>query len=236
MAALEVEDAEPPELEVDFPISVAVVLPDRRAATLVGDPFLHQQIKGRLFRVSPGSPCEVNPRATEFLIDVVLQLAALDGREHVLEANSGAGILTNFLAAAAREITAIEANEAALSDLAVNLEHTDNVTLYQGNLEEVLSLLHPPNEPRTSRPYDRAIIHAGGKGLGGPAIQQLGQLAPARLIVLSADAAVLARDGRTLSDAGFDLVEVQPIDLRPQTYHIDTVSLWALRPGFREEP
>jgi hypothetical protein len=54
LAALEVEGVEPPELAVDFPMSVSIVLPDRTAATLIGDPYLVRTVGGRPLRLSPG--------------------------------------------------------------------------------------------------------------------------------------------------------------------------------------
>lgn len=75
------------------------------------------------------------------LIDVVLDYAALTGRETVLDAYCGVGALTAFLAEHAADVGAIEVNPDAVSDATVNLADMDDVTLYEGLVEEILPLL-----------------------------------------------------------------------------------------------
>lgn len=218
LAALEVEDVEPPELEADFPISVAILLPDKMSASLIGDNYVVQAVKGRDFRVSPGCFFYPSPLAAGSLVDVVCRYAALTGREQVLELYSGVGVLTAFLAGQAGQITAVEVNEDAVADTAVNLADTDNVCLYQDWVEDVLPTL-------TDTP-DLAIVHPPDKGVSPEALTGLVNLTPRRLIYVSSDVATLARDSKQLVRAGYRLVEVQPIDMTPQAYQVDTVSLW----------
>ncbi len=218
LAALEIEEAEPPEIDVDFPVSVALVLPDGTAANLIGDNYLVQAVRGRDFRVSAGVFFYPSPPATEKLVETVLSLAGLSGQETVLELYSGVGTLTAFLAAAAAEVIAVEANEDAVADMAVNLEDVDNVTVYEGVVEEILPLL-------AAQP-DVVVVDPPEGGMPASVLQPLIQLAPTRLIYVSGDVATLARDARYLIRAGYRLVQVQPIDMEPQTYRILTVSLW----------
>ncbi len=218
LAALEVEDVEAPQLEVDFPVSVAIVLPNKTAASLIGEPYLVYQVKDRAFRVSPGCFFHPNLAVAERLVDTVLDFASFTGTEHVLELYSGVGLLTAFLAEGALDVTAVEVNSDAVSDLVVNLDHLHNVSLYHGLVEEVLSLIG--DQP------DLLVVDSGHAGLAKPVVSQIAALAPQRLIYVGSDLARTARDSRALTDAGFDLVKVQPLDMRPQTYHIDTVSLW----------
>ena len=218
LAALEVDGVEPPQLEVDFPVSVAIVLPDRNAASLIGDPYLVQEVKGLRFRVSPGCFFQPSLIAAELLLDVVLAYAGLNGKERVVEAYSGVGMLTAFLAAEARDVVAIEVNDDAVADLVANLDHLDNVRLYHGLVEETLPALD-------ARP-DLLVVNPGTRGLSAPVVGNIKKMGPRRLIYVSSELASLARDAKTLSRAGFRLVEAQPIDIHPQTYRIDTVSVW----------
>lgn len=218
LAALEVEEVEPPELEVDFPVSVAIVLPDNTAASLIGDPYLVRMTKGQTFRVSPGCVFPSSPAAAEQIIDTVLAYARLTGPETVLEGYSGVGMLTAFLSPQAAEVVCIEANPDAVADAAVNLEDTNNVTVYEGFAEEVLPAL-------TLRP-DVAIINPPGDGLSPTALKALVAKTAGRIVYVSSEVATLARDGKQLSRAGYRLIEVQPIDTTPQTYQVETVSLW----------
>lgn len=218
LAALEIEDVEPPEIDVDFPLSVALVLPDGTAANLIGDNYLVQTVRGRDFRVSAGVFFYPSPPATAQLVQTVLSLADLRGQETVLELYSGAGTLTAFLAAAAAEVIAVEANEDAVADMAVNLDDVENVTAYAGAAEEILPLL--------SLQPDVAVVDPPEGGMPAAVLQPLIQLAPARLIYVSGDVATLARDARYLIRGGYRLAQVQPIDMEPQTFRILTVSLW----------
>jgi 23S rRNA (uracil1939-C5)-methyltransferase len=218
LAALEIDDVEAPELVVDFPVSVSIVLPDRNAASLIGDPYLVQEIKGLKFRVSPGCYFQPNLKAAELLVDVVLSYANLKGHELVVEAYSGVGMLTAFLAAQAQELVAIEENDDAAADLVANLDHLDNVKLYHGLVEETLPALE-------GRP-DLLLTNPGKSGLTAPVVKHIKAMGPARLIYISSDLASLARDAKNLGRAGYRLQEVQPIDIYSQTYRIDTVSVW----------
>jgi 23S rRNA (uracil1939-C5)-methyltransferase len=213
-----VEGAEPPLLEVDFPVSVAIVLPDRNAASLIGDPYLVQEVKGRSFRVSPGCFFQPSPAAAEILIETLLSYASLKDEHTVLEAYSGVGMLTAFLATEAREVTAIEVNGDAVADFIGNLDYLDNVSLYQGLVEETLPMLD-------IKP-DVMVVNPGASGLAAPVVGNIKDKKPRRLIYISSEVATLARDGKALNRAGFRLIEVQPLDMHPQTYLVDTVSLW----------
>ena len=218
LAAIEVEDIEPPELEADFPISVAIVLPDNTAASLVGDHYIVRALKEHDFRVSPGCFFFPSPAAAEHIIDTVLKYTALNGTETVVEAYSGVGTLTAFLSPAAAQLIAIEANPDAIADAAVNLEDTGNVTVYQGYTEDIL----PTLDVRRSV----MVVHPPAEGLSRAAIQAVKDAAPRRLIYVSSDVATLARDSKQLSWDGYRLVEVQPVDMTPQNFQVDTVSLW----------
>jgi 23S rRNA (uracil1939-C5)-methyltransferase len=218
LAALEVEDMEPPQLEADFPVSVALVLPDKTAASLIGDHYLLYELNGRAFRVSPGCFFQPNLPMAAKLVDTVLDCAELSGSERVWELYSGVGLLTAFLAQAALELTAVEVNSDAVADLAFNLDDLDNVALYHGLVEEVLPSMD-------GRP-DVLVVDPGRNGLARPVLEQIAALASPRLIYVGSDLARMARDSKALSEAGYTLHKVQPLDMRPQTYQVDTVSLW----------
>ncbi len=218
LAALEVEGVEPPALEADFPISVAIVLPDRTAASLVGDNFTVQAVKGRDFRVSPGVYFAPSPAGMALMVETVLRYAALAGRETAVDLYSGAGTLTAFLAEQAAQVVAIEQNRDAVADTAVNLTSCDNVSLYEGAVEEIL--------PALDINCDVLVANPPKTGLSREATKQILALRPSRIIYVSSDVATMARDGRKLNRTGYKLVEIQPIDMRPQTWHVDLVGLW----------
>lgn len=218
LLALETEGVEAPQLETDFPVSAALVLPDGTAANLIGDNFVIKAVKGRDFRVSAGSFFYPSPPATETLVDTVLAMAALQGSELVLEAYSGVGTLSAFLAPRVAELIAIEMAPDAVGDAELNLQDTENVTLYEGAVEDVL--------PQLQIAVDLMVVDPPADGLSRRAVTQIKTIAPPALLYVSSDVATLARDGRQLSQAGYRPVLVQPIDMEPQTSHTLTVSRW----------
>ncbi|MCL4870710.1 MAG: methyltransferase [Anaerolineae bacterium] len=220
LALLDLGDNEAPELEVDFPISVAVLLPDGAAATLIGDPYLVQVVKGREFRLSPSCYFPPSPAAAALLVDTLLHYAKLQGTEQVLELYSGIGLFSRWLAERCAALVGVEQNPDAVHDAAVNLDETDNVSLYQGAVEDVL--LTVDFQP------DLLVVNPPAQGVSKEVLDWVRGRLPARILYVSADVATLARDGKGLAQAGYRLVEVQPVDTRPQTYHIETISYWQL--------
>jgi 23S rRNA (uracil1939-C5)-methyltransferase len=194
------------------------MLPDGRSVNLIGDNYLVQTVKGRYFRVTAGCFFWPSPPATDLLVDSVLQYAELSGAETVLELFAGVGTLTAFLAPEAAEVTGVEVNPDAVADAAINLDEFDNVTLFEGPAEEILPLLEL--DP------DVVVIDPPPSGLPLPVLDKIVDLRPERIVYVSSDVATLARDGRRLATAGYELVEVQPLDMYPQTSRIQTVSSW----------
>lgn len=217
LAAVEVDEVEPPQLEVDFPLSVAIVLPDNTAVNLVGENFSLQTIKGRGFRLSAGVSFPVSPEGMALVVDTVCRYAGLTGSETVLDLYSGVGMLTSFLADQAAAVTAVEINPDAVADTAVNLD-ADNVSLYEGAVEAVL--------PQLSLQPDLLVAHPPAAGLSRAAMAHITALRPSRFVYVSSDIATFARDARQMNQAGYALVEIQPVDMRPQTYHMEIVGLW----------
>jgi 23S rRNA (uracil1939-C5)-methyltransferase len=218
MAIIEIAGIDPPILEADFPISVAMLLPDGTAANLIGDNYLLQTINGRDFRISAGCHFHVSPPMSGKIVDTIINFLDLDGTENLLEFYSGAGILTSFLAPHVATITAVEINPDATRDAAYNLDNVDNISLYEGSVEEITPLLDI--EP------DVIIVDPPSAGLPPTIIDEIARRQPAKMIYSSSDVATFARDARRLIRAGFLLVEVQPIDVYPQNFQVQTVSYW----------
>lgn len=218
MAILDVGNTEGPELAVDFPVSVAVRLPDGGTATLIGDLYLVQVVKGREFRVSPGCYFPPSLAAAALLIDTVLHYTQFRGTEQVLELYSGVGLLTRWLAEGCATLVGVEASPDAVADAAANLDETDNITLYEGRVEEIL--------PGLELQPDWLVLNPPGSGASKEVLDWVRKHQPAHILYVSSDVATLARDGKGLVEMGYTLSEVQPIDMRPQTYHVETVSLW----------
>jgi 23S rRNA (uracil1939-C5)-methyltransferase len=222
LAALEVEDVEPPELAVDFPVSVAIVLPDRTAASLIGDPYLLRTIAGREYRFSPGVPYPANPAAAELLAGVILELAEVSAADTVLESPGGAGWLTAALAGRAGAVTVVESNPDAVADAAENLDAFDNVSIYEGMEEDVF----PALETQPDVVVLRTGVQRMEEGLSPAAFRLLERLHPRRRVVITGEVGTLAKDAKRLAKMGYRPVALQPVDTTPQAFQTDVVSLW----------
>jgi 23S rRNA (uracil1939-C5)-methyltransferase len=138
--------------------------------------------------------------------------------QRLLDAYAGGGLFALALAPLAGHVEAIEASPSACADFAWNARALSNVTLHTGATEAILATLPGP--------FDGIVVDPPRRGLGDGVVQALARLNPARLVYVSCDPATLARDAALLTAAGFVLRFVQPIDLFPQTYHVECVTLW----------
>jgi len=222
LAALEVEGVEPPELAVDFPVSVAIVLPDRTAASLIGDPYLLRTIAGREFRFSPGVPYPADPAAAEQLIEAILDLAGIAPGDRALESPGGAGWLTAALAERAAEVVVVEPNPDAVADAAENLDAFDQVAIYQGTEADIFPALPGEVDVVVLRP-DAARIE---QGLSSAAFALLERLRPRRRVIVAGEIGTLAKDAKRLAKMGYRPLAFQPVDMWPRSFQTEVVSLW----------
>ena len=218
MIVFETAGDEPPQLEVDFPVSCVLLLGDGTPVNLIGYNHITERVAGRVFRISAGSFFQVNTPQTETLVRLVTEYLAPGGDETLLDAYCGVGTLALTLADRVSHVVGVENAPAAVEDFRINAEDMENVAILPGAVEEVL--------PDLEMPVDLAVVDPPRSGVHPEALATLVRLAPQRIVYVSCDPATLARDGRALAGAGYDLAVVQPVDMFPQTYHVETVSLW----------
>lgn len=218
MIIFEAVGDEPPELEVDFPVSCVLLLEDGTPVNLIGYNRLTERVAGRTFHISAGSFFQVNTPQAETLIRLVTDYLAPGGDETLLDAYCGVGTLGLSLADKVAHVIGIESAPTAVEDFRVNAEDMENVAIFPGAVEEVL--------PGLEVPVDLAVVDPPRTGMDATALAALVHLTPQRIVYVSCDPATLARDGRALAEAGYELAVVQPVDMFPQTYHVETVSLW----------
>lgn len=218
MIIFETVGDEPPQLKVDFPVSCVLLLDDGTPVNLIGHNHITERVAERTFRISAGSFFQVNTPQTETLIHLVTEYLSPAGDETLLDAYCGVGTFALSLAGEVAHIIGVESAPTAVDDFRVNAESIENVALLPGAVEEVL--------PDLETPVDLAVVDPPRTGVHPDALTALAHLAPQRIAYVSCDPATLARDGRALAEAGYDLAVVQPVDMFPQTYHVETVSLW----------
>lgn len=193
-----------------------------KVEVLAGRGAWRERLKGVELLVSAPSFFQVNTKQAERLIDLVLDVLAPDGTDRVADVYAGAGTFTLPLASCAGSVTAVEASGAAIRDLRRNLDSAGlDAVVEPGDAGRVLPELGA---------FDLAVVDPPRAGLTSEALRALVVTRARSIAYVSCDAATLARDARALVDAGYSLVSVTPVDLFPQTYHVETVSHFERNP------
>ncbi len=216
MMILEGRDDASPKIETDEPVSIAYQTPKGAVTSLIGNDALHEQLRGRTLRISPASFFQVNTEMAEKLIDLVESCLAPQPSDVLLDAFSGVGAFGLLFASRVARVIEIEENLDTLEDARANAFEFSNVEFHRGRVEDIL--------PRLDAQVDIAIADPPRAGITPQALDALIARAPRAIAYVSCDPATLARDSRRLVDGSYRLVEVQPVDMFPQTYHIETVS------------
>ncbi|MEA4906801.1 MAG: hypothetical protein VB089_04235, partial [Anaerolineaceae bacterium] len=187
---------------------------------LAGNESLVMEVLGRDFRLSAGAFFQVNLGQAENLVRHCLEAAGEVGSGTLLDVYCGVGLFSAFLAGRGRRLVGIESSPAACEDFAANLDAFDDVELYQGAAEEILGQLdlHP----------DFVVVDPPRAGLARDALDALARMQPQRILYVSCDPSTLGRDAARLLKQGYRLAAVTPFDMFPQTYHIESASLFEL--------
>jgi 23S rRNA (uracil1939-C5)-methyltransferase len=214
-----VGDRAPGFLVEELPVRCVVRRRDGSVEGLIGDPWIEEEVAGRTFRISANSFFPANTVGAEVMVDLAAEMLAPQSHETLLDGYCGVGLFGLSLAGQVGEVIAIEEAEAACDDFAWNGRDLDNVTLHQGLMEDVLAALE--NER-----IDLALIDPPRSGAGPEVIQQLARLGVPKLLYISCDPATLARDAKLLVAAGYTLEQVQPVDMFPQTFRVESLALF----------
>jgi 23S rRNA (uracil1939-C5)-methyltransferase len=221
MLVLESDSPEAPELEIEAGISVAHVF-DGQAVIIAGENhvMINVQAEGlppRAFRVSPASFFQVNTVMAGKMVHHLLSRLPIE-RALVLEVYCGVGLFSAFLATKCGRLIGVESSASACEDFAVNLDEFENVELYEDFAENVLPALR-------ARP-DIVLADPPRTGIAKEALDAILNMSPRTIAYVSCDPSTLGRDAARLLQAGYRLSEVTPFDVFPQTYHIESISIF----------
>jgi 23S rRNA (uracil1939-C5)-methyltransferase len=222
MILLESDSFEPPEISVeDLPVSVIHLSP-AGPLVLAGSTSVEIEILERRYQVSAGSFFQINNATAALMVKCVTKLlekrGALDNRNTALEVYCGVGLFSAVIAGKVGRLAAVESSSSAVEDFTVNLDEFDNVEIYEGPAEMIL--------PEMDIKPDFMLVNPPRQGLDRLVIDAILQKAPKQLVYVSCDPATLGRDAKRLSKGGYRLEEIHLFDQFPQTYHIESISLW----------
>lgn len=205
------------------PLKTSVVLgPTWRK--LWGADGIEEKVGPFRFMASPGAFLQVNTGAAERLYDAAAAALAEGGRRPklALDLYCGAGTLTLWAARAAERVIGVEENRDAVKDAWKNAERNGvkNVRFLAARVEAALHRLKSEIPDGAA-----AVVDPPRAGLSQPALRFLTQAALTRVVYVSCNPATFARDAAFLAHSGFSLKRVQPVDLFPQTSHVELVGL-----------
>jgi 23S rRNA (uracil1939-C5)-methyltransferase len=179
------------------------------------------------FRISPLSFFQVNSEQMERLYSTALDYADLSGRETVWDLYCGVGTISLFLARHAAKVYGVEIIPEAIENAKENAELNGirNAEFFVGKAEEVLPEWCEKEYMKTGETIDVIVVDPPRKGCDENCLRTMTEIAPERIVYVSCDPATLARDLKYLCENGYRLERVQPVDMFPQTVHVETIVL-----------
>jgi 23S rRNA (uracil1939-C5)-methyltransferase len=189
---------------------------------LSGTPQLREQIGGLEFLISPEAFFQTNTEMAEQLYELAAEYAQLRGHERVFDLYCGIGTIGLTLAARAREVVGVEIVEPAVADAIENARINDivNARFYAGDIRLAMrELVETAGRP------DVAVVDPPRAGLSQKVVRRIVEVQPSRIVYVSCNPTTLAPNAAQMVEAGYRLVRVRPVDMFPQTPHIESVAL-----------
>jgi tRNA/tmRNA/rRNA uracil-C5-methylase (TrmA/RlmC/RlmD family) len=180
-----------------------------------GRPSVTERIAGVDLQVSAASFFQVHRRGAELLVELAGQALRPAGAETLLDLYAGVGLFAATVGAGAGKVVAVESWRPAARDARHNLRSHPDATVVQDDVANALRQLHDA---------DLVILDPPRAGAGATVLRRVAALAPRAIALVSCDPAALARDVRALADLGYRAAWVQPVDLFPQTAHVEALT------------
>jgi 23S rRNA (uracil1939-C5)-methyltransferase len=193
-----------------------------RDKTLLGKPFVEEEILGLRFRISPDAFFQTNSAQTEKLYKTAIEFAGLTGREQVYDLYCGSGTIGIAMADKAKHVWGIEIVEPAIEDAKVNanLNGIVDADFIAGDARLAL-----PELIEKAGPPDVAIVDPPRAGLSQKVVRRVMEAAPKRIVYVSCNPDTLAPNLKQMAESGYRLRRVRPVDMFPHTPHIETVAV-----------
>ena len=201
---------------------VAETTREGQTEVLRGEEAIEEELAGLRLRISPDAFFQTNTEMAERLYSSAVELAGLSGRERVLDLYCGIGTIAIVLALDAREVFGVEIVERAVADAIDNarLNGVDNASFFAGDVRTAMR----PLLERSGRP-DVVVVDPPRAGLSQKVVRRVLEAEARRIVYVSCNPTTLAPNARQMVDAGYRLATVRPVDMFPQTPHIESVAL-----------
>lgn len=193
---------------------------------LYGSRFISDIICGNTYHISPTSFYQVNRRATEILYTIAGDLAAPNKDETLLDLYCGIGTIGLSLANRVKRVVGVEIVPDAVDDAKKNaqINNIKNAEFICGDAEAAARLLMQQGEHA-----DIIIVDPPRKGCSPILLETIFKMSPKKIVMISCNSATMARDIKILTNMGYNIQKIQPVDMFPRTGHVECVSVLTLK-------
>lgn len=199
---------------------------DQDIVLFKGRDHIFEEMEGLRFKINAKSFYQTNSEQAFELYKVTLDFAGLTGKELVYDLYTGTGTIAQFIAKKAKKVVGIESVPDAIEAAKENaqLNGIDNVVFFVGDMKKVFNdvFIQQNGTP------DVIITDPPRDGMHKDVVEQILNIAPEKIVYVSCNSATQARD-LSLMDAKYKVAKVQPVDMFPQTYHVENVVLLTKR-------
>jgi 23S rRNA (uracil-5-)-methyltransferase RumA len=189
---------------------------------LAGAPVLDEEIRGLRIGISPDAFFQTNTEMADELYGIAVEYAGLRGWDRVFDLYCGIGTISLALASRAGELWGVEIVEEAVADAIANAKRNEiaNAQFFAGDVRLAMREL----VEKAGRP-DVLVVDPPRAGLSQKIVRRVIEAAPKRIVYVSCNPTTLAPNAAQLAEAGYVLRKVRPVDMFPQTHHVECVAL-----------
>ncbi|WP_405206068.1 23S rRNA (uracil(1939)-C(5))-methyltransferase RlmD [Aquimarina sp. LLG6339-5] len=195
---------------------------DQKVICYHGKDHIEEEMEGLRFKINAKSFYQTNSKQAYELYKVTRDFAGLTGNELVYDLYTGTGTIAQFVAKKAKKVIGVEAVPEAIADAKENAKHNniDNVEFYVGDMKKVFTsdFIATHGQPEV------VITDPPRDGMHKDVVGQLLNISPNKIVYVSCNSATQARD-LSLLDSTYKVTKVQPVDMFPQTHHVENVVL-----------
>lgn len=189
-----------------------------------GNGYILEKLGNYLFKISANSFFQTNTKQAEKLYNIVKEYSNFKPTDIVYDLYSGTGSIAIYISEDVRKIIGIELNESAVNDARKNVELNSikNCIFVQGDLKEILS---GKDFKASDLKPDVVILDPPRSGVHPNVLNVIAQIQPRTISYVSCNPTTMSRDLKILAGKEYEIVNIQPIDMFPQTYHLEAVAI-----------